>query len=57
MKEWAVFAIRNMCENNLANQEFIASLEAQGMARYPPEFEQMGLSIGLDGNRIKLQKK
>ncbi|KAJ3201630.1 hypothetical protein HDU67_001174, partial [Dinochytrium kinnereticum] len=32
IREWSIFAIRNLCENNPKNQALIASLEARGMA-------------------------
>jgi hypothetical protein len=32
IKEWSIFAIRNLCENNLENQSLIASLEPQSIA-------------------------
>ena len=57
IKEWAIFGIRNICEDNEENQQLIASLEAQGVANYPPEFDQMGLKLEVDGNRIKLRNK
>ena len=28
--QWAVFAVRNLCEDNPANQQLIAGLQAQG---------------------------
>lgn len=30
--QWAIFAIRNICEENLQNQTYIANLEKQGLA-------------------------
>ncbi|KAJ3102088.1 Ataxin-10 [Phlyctochytrium planicorne] len=32
IREWSIFAIRNLCENNAKNQALIASMEARGMA-------------------------
>uniref|UniRef100_A0A1B8Y0U1 Ataxin-10 domain-containing protein n=1 Tax=Xenopus tropicalis TaxID=8364 RepID=A0A1B8Y0U1_XENTR len=32
LNQWAVFAIRNLTENNDKNQELIASMERQGLA-------------------------
>ncbi|KAJ3074206.1 hypothetical protein HDU98_011863 [Podochytrium sp. JEL0797] len=40
IKEWAVFAIRNLCEGNMENQLLIESMEAQGL----PEGQNEGLA-------------
>ncbi|KAI8850218.1 spinocerebellar ataxia type 10 protein domain-containing protein [Chytridium lagenaria] len=32
LREWSIFAVRNLCDNNPKNQALIASLEARGMA-------------------------
>lgn len=34
IKQWAIFAIRNLLENNYENQELVASLEKRGSADY-----------------------
>ena len=31
MQQWAVFAIRNLCENNTENQELIGSTKLEGL--------------------------
>ena len=32
MQQWAVFAIRNLCENNTENQELIGSTKLEGLS-------------------------
>lgn len=44
MKQWAVFAIRNLTEQNERNQEFIAQLEDKRLAD-SSALESMGLEI------------
>uniref|UniRef100_A0A672H4S1 Ataxin 10 n=1 Tax=Salarias fasciatus TaxID=181472 RepID=A0A672H4S1_SALFA len=34
ISQWAIFAIRNLLENNVQNQELVASLERRGKADY-----------------------
>ncbi|XP_062502373.1 ataxin-10-like [Corticium candelabrum] len=50
IREWAVFAIRNLCDGNVENQALISQLEQQGMVD-SPLWNQLGLevSIGPDG--------
>ncbi|XP_057312087.1 ataxin-10-like isoform X2 [Hydractinia symbiolongicarpus] len=31
--QWAIFAVRNICEDNIENQELVGSVEKQGLAR------------------------
>ncbi|KAJ3326612.1 Ataxin-10 [Blyttiomyces sp. JEL0837] len=32
LKEWSIFAIRNLCENNTENQDLIAGMKPQGLS-------------------------
>lgn len=34
ISQWAIFAIRNLLDHNMANQELVASLERRGAADY-----------------------
>lgn len=34
ISQWAIFAIRNLLENNRQNQELVAALERRGTADY-----------------------
>ena len=55
--QWSVFAIRNLCEENPANQELIVMLENQGVADTQAWLEfGCEVEIGDDG-RIKVKQK
>lgn len=42
-REWAVFAIRNICHENEANRRYIADLEPQAVATSRDELEALGV--------------
>lgn len=47
LREWALFAVRNLCEGSERNQEEIAALEVQGGAN-TKETEAMGYRVEVD---------
>ena len=47
-KEWAILAIRNLCECNPENQALIAALQPQHVQSVPPELRQKGVGVELD---------
>lgn len=47
LREWGIVAIRNMLDNNDANQEEVAKLEAQQVIN-TPELENLGVKLNLD---------
>ena len=47
IREWAIVALRNLCENNPSAQEVVAALTPQGTAAIP-ELERAGAQIELD---------
>jgi len=47
IREWAIVALRNLCENNPKAQEVVAALTPQGTAAIP-ELERAGAQIELD---------
>lgn len=47
LREWTIFAIRNLCENNLEIQEKINSLRAQGVVN-APLIEKAGMKVDFD---------
>ncbi len=47
LREWTIFAIRNLCENNLEVQEKINSLRAQGVVN-APLIEKAGMKVDFD---------
>lgn len=52
--QWVIFAIRNLCENNLKNQEIIAGLHKEGTVS-SSTLEEMGLTLHDGGdNSIKI---
>lgn len=48
--QWAVLAVRNMCNNNVENQKIIASLTQQGTVS-SAALQEMGLTLHNDGNK------
>jgi ataxin-10 len=56
MKEWAVFAIRNICEGNEENQAIIAQLRVQTVLP-SQELESAGLEASVVNGRLQLKRK
>jgi len=58
VREWAVMAIRNICEDNLENQKVIQGLKVQGPAS-TPLMDEMGvaLEISPDGKSVNVKTK
>ena len=57
VRQWAVFALRNLCEDNLENQEAVAGIQLRGVEDRGGVLEEMGLEIELDGGKPRLRKK
>ena len=53
-KEWSVQAIRNVCENNLENQELIKSYVRIGVTQ-PTILEDLGLTVEVSDSGLKLR--
>ena len=52
--QWAIFAIRNLLENNQENQNVVSSMDLQGLAD-TSRLRQFGVeAVELDNGRIKL---
>lgn len=52
--QWVIFAIRNICENNQDNQEFISSLHHEGTVS-SALLEEMGITLhGDESGKIKI---
>ena len=52
--QWAIFAIRNLLENNKENQNIVASMDSRGLAD-SSRLRQFGVeAVELDNGRIKL---
>ncbi|XP_073253068.1 ataxin-10-like [Porites lutea] len=52
--QWAIFAIRNILENNKENQDIVSSMDPRGIAD-TSRLRQFGVeAVELDGGRIKL---
>lgn len=52
--QWCVFAIRNLCEDNVENQRLIASMTKRGVVN-ASVLNQMGLTLEDDAqNKIKI---
>lgn len=52
VREYGLWAVRNLCEGNDAIQESISSLRAHS-AVHSPELQQIGMKIELDGETGK----
>ncbi|KAK5576124.1 hypothetical protein RB653_007265 [Dictyostelium firmibasis] len=49
IKEWSVFAIRNLCDDNLENQHLIENLKIKGVASNN-ELKDLGIEVGVTEN-------
>ncbi|GJQ66423.1 hypothetical protein Trydic_g4436 [Trypoxylus dichotomus] len=49
--QWVVFAVRNLCENNLQNQEIIAAMNKQGVVS-SDTLNQMGITLHSDEKHV-----
>ncbi|XP_047321440.1 ataxin-10 [Impatiens glandulifera] len=47
LREWGLWAVRNLLEGNMENQRFVSELELQGAADVP-EISRLGLKIEVD---------
>lgn len=54
MNQWAVYAIRNLTEQNERNQELIAQMEEEGLADNSA-LESMGLEIEKQDDKLILR--
>lgn len=45
IREWSVLALRNLCDNNEKNQEFIKNLKAQKVVEVPEELHEQGIKV------------
>jgi hypothetical protein len=55
MREWGILAVRNLCEDNEANQQIISSMQYVGVADNP-ELTRMGLRVVMEGGKFRLRK-
>ena len=52
--QWAIFAIRNLLENNKENQKIVSSMDPRGLAD-SSRLRQFGVeAVELDNGKIKL---
>lgn len=57
IRQWAVFALRNLCEDNLCNQELVAGLQMQGAEDRGGVLEELGLEVEIEGGKPRLKRK
>ena len=50
MREWGLWAIRNMCEGNVDVQQHIEALQLQGAAPHP-DLDRLGFRVEMDGKQ------
>ena len=55
MMQWSIFAIKNLCEDNLTNQQYISRLEHQGLSPSNDDFlKNNNIKARLENGKIKL---
>ena len=55
--QWAVLAIRNLCEGNTMNQELIARLECRGVEKTQSLLTEFGCEVEIgDDGKLKVKK-
>ena len=54
IQQWSILAIRNLCEDNALNQEFIASLQRLGVVK-PAVLENAGLVVEESATGLKIR--
>lgn len=53
--QWAVFAVRNLCEGNSENQAVLSKLNLQGLADNNTLQREYGLEASVEGDRIMVR--
>eukprot|EP01133_Synstelium_polycarpum_P020363 gene20363-24431_t len=57
IKEWSIFAIRNLMEDNTENQALISQLRMQGVSN-TEELEELGIKLSIsEGGAVKFVNK
>ena len=56
IRQWAIFTIRNLCDNNLDNQRLISQLDHKGLANDAVK-EQLGIDCNLVDGKIQIGSK
>jgi len=54
--QWAVLAIRNLCDNNLENQRLISNIEQQGKIDHS-SYKDLGIDLSAVDRRIRISSK
>jgi len=55
MMQWSILAIKNLCEDNLSNQQFIRRLEHQGLSSSNNELlKQNNIEARLENGKITI---
>ena len=54
MREWGLWAIRNLCEDNVENQKHIEALQVQGAVPHP-KLDSLGFHVHMDGKQPVLK--
>lgn len=55
IQQWAVFCIRNLCENNVENQAVINNMKLEGISNKNSLLQELGINASLDGDRITIK--
>ena len=59
LREWSILALRNLCLENVDNQQFVASLKALAIPpRVQQQMQQQGFRVELsEDGKVKLVKE
>ena len=57
MREWGVFCVRNLCEDNEENQKFIKDMNLEGIDAQSEEIlAKQGFKANVQNGKINLEK-
>lgn len=57
LREWGVFCVRNLCENNEENVKFISGVKLESLDESTEELlAKQGFKATIENGKIKLQK-
>lgn len=57
LREWALFAVRNLCEQNSENQAVIASMKLQSVRGDDADLRALGLEVVLENGKINVKQR
>ena len=55
--QWTLFAVRNLCEGNENNQNFISQMQLKGIANSNELLEDFGIQCNVQHGQLTVQSK